>query len=81
MLANCMRSAVKAANSLLLLVSQTVFHMQPCALARHGDARGPAFSSVLDHASNTRVVLLHNVLMDTTAGMVAVANAACRAMM
>ena len=52
----CMRSAMQAGASLLLLVSQTAFHMQPCALARHGLGRGQVISFVLSHAGNTSVV-------------------------
>ncbi len=54
---NCMRSAMKAADSLLLLVSQTAFYMQTCALTGRGHGRDQAMSFVLNHASNTRVVI------------------------
>ena len=53
---HCMRSAMQAGASLLLLVSQTASHMQPCALARHGLGRGQVISFVLGHTGNTRVV-------------------------
>ncbi len=48
---HCMRSAMQAVVNLLLLVSQTAFHMQPCALARRSHGRDQAITCVLDHGA------------------------------